>query len=88
MGSSDDANGQVVERTRRGVQPGFGDVQIACGGLQVAVAEQQLDAAQIGTGIEQMGGKGMAQGLLVLLMICTQQRFAIGSIRSTASKLK
>jgi integrase/recombinase XerD len=28
------------------------------------------------------------QGLLVLLMICTQQRFAIGSIRSTASKLK
>jgi hypothetical protein len=42
------------------VQPGFGDVQIAGGGLEIAVAEQQLNAAQIGTGIQQMGGEGVA----------------------------
>src|SRR5258705_4325719 len=61
LGSSNDVDGQVIKWTRRGVQPGFGDVQIACGGLEVAVAEQQLDAAQIGTGIQQMGGEAVAQ---------------------------
>jgi hypothetical protein len=58
---TDIANGQIVERTRRGVQPGFGDVQVAGGGLQIAVAEQQLNAAQIGAGIEQMCREGMSQ---------------------------
>ena len=48
------ANGQVVERTRRGVQTGFGDMQVAGGGLEIAMAEQQLNAAQIGAGIEKM----------------------------------
>jgi hypothetical protein len=33
-------------------------------------------------------GEGMAQGLLILLMICTQQRFAIVVIPSMAQKLK
>jgi hypothetical protein len=33
-------------------------------------------------------GEAVAQGLLILLMICTQQRFAIGVIRSMAQKLK
>ena len=61
-------NGQVVERTRRGVQSGFGDMQIAGRGLEIAMAEQQLDAAQIGAGIEQMGSEGVAQGLPILLM--------------------
>jgi hypothetical protein len=32
------------------------------------MAEQQLDAAQIGAGIQQMGSEGVAQGLPILLM--------------------
>jgi hypothetical protein len=49
---ADIANGQIVERARRSVQPGFGDVQITRGSLQIAMAEQELDAAQIGACIE------------------------------------
>ena len=55
------ANGQIVERTRRGMQPGFGDMQVAGRGLQIAMAEQQLNAAQIGACIEQMCREGMSQ---------------------------
>src|SRR5664279_2662754 len=47
-------DGQIVERTRRSVQPGFGDVEIAGCGLQIAMAKQKLDAAQIGARIEKM----------------------------------
>jgi hypothetical protein len=43
-------------------------MQIAGRGLEIAMAEQQLDAAQIGAGIEQMGSEGVAQGLPILLM--------------------
>jgi hypothetical protein len=61
MGSSDDVNGQVVERTRRGVQSGFGDMQVAGRGLEIAMAEQQLDAAQIGASIEKVRREGMSK---------------------------
>jgi hypothetical protein len=54
-------NGQIVERARRGVQPCFGDVQVAGGRLQIAVAEQKLDATQIGACIKQMCGEGVTQ---------------------------
>jgi hypothetical protein len=43
------------------VQSGFGDVQIAGCSLEIAVAEQQLDAAQIGAGIEKVCREGMSQ---------------------------
>jgi hypothetical protein len=36
-------------------------MQITGRGLEIAMAEQQLDAAQIGAGIEQMGSEGVAQ---------------------------
>jgi hypothetical protein len=36
------------------MQAGFGNVQITRGSLQVAVTEQQLNAAQIGACIEKM----------------------------------
>ena len=45
------------------MEPGFGDMQITRRGLEVTMAEQQLDAAQIGAGIEQVGGKGLVQDL-------------------------
>jgi hypothetical protein len=48
------------------------------------VAEQQLNRADVGSGFEHVNGEGMSQGLLILLMICAQQRFAIGVIPSMA----
>jgi hypothetical protein len=38
---------------------GIGDVQIAGGGLQFGVAEQNLNGAEIYARIQQMGGKGV-----------------------------
>src|SRR5271169_461771 len=43
------------------MQSVFGDMQVTGGGLQVAMAEQKLNGAQIGACIEQVGGKGVAQ---------------------------
>jgi len=57
---------------------------IPCGGVDAAVAEQDLDDTDIGTVLQKMCGERVAQGLLILLMICTQQRFAIGVIPSVA----
>src|SRR6202021_1951197 len=61
LGGPDNVDGQVVERTRGGVQPGFGDMQVAGRGLKIAMPEQQLDAAQIGTSIEKMCRERMSQ---------------------------
>ena len=47
--------------TGGGMQSVFGDMQVAGRGLQVAMAEQQLNAAQIGACVEQVGGKGVTQ---------------------------
>ena len=43
------------------MQSGFGDMEIPCRGLKIAMAEQQLDAAQIGAGIEQVGCERMSK---------------------------
>ena len=43
------------------MQSGFGDVQVSRGGLQIAVAEQELDAAQIGARVQQVAGERVAQ---------------------------
>ena len=64
-----------------------GEMQIDGCVIQRGMAEQYLNGAQIGASFEQVCGIAMAQGLLVLLMICTQQKFAIGSIPCMASKL-
>ena len=52
IGSGDVADRQIIER------PG-GAMQVTSGGPQVAMAEQQLNSAQIGVRVEQVGGKGM-----------------------------
>ena len=41
------------------MQPRFGDVEVAGGSLQIAVAKQKLDAAQIGAGVEKMCREGV-----------------------------
>jgi hypothetical protein len=64
-----------------------GKVQIDGCVIERGMAEQYLNGAQVRAGLKQVCGITMAQGLLVLLMICTQQKFAIGSIPCMASKL-
>jgi hypothetical protein len=62
-------------------------MEIDGGILEPLMTHEQLNGAQVRAGFEQVCGEAMAQGLLVLLMICTQQKFAIGSIPCMASKL-
>jgi hypothetical protein len=59
-------------------------VKINHGILNILMTEQDLDRAQVGAGFEQMRGVAMAQGILVLLMICTPERFAIAITRGMA----
>ncbi len=40
-----------------------GEMQIDRRFLQVAMAQQHLNGAQVGTGFEQMSGKAVAQGM-------------------------
>ena len=63
-------------------------MEIDRGLFQIAMAEQNLDGPQVRAGFEQVSGEAVPQGILILLMICTQQRFAIVIIRSVAWKLK
>lgn len=44
-------------------QPRFGDVRINLRGGEIAVAEQHLHHAQVGAVIDEMGRKGVAQGV-------------------------
>ena len=60
------------------------DVGINGSGAQGLMTQQLLDDLNIDAGLQQMSGEAVAQGLLILLMICTQQRFAIGVIPSVA----
>ena len=46
-----------VQGTGRGTNGHVGDVQIARGGFQVGVAQQDLNGAQIRAGFEQMSGE-------------------------------
>ncbi len=40
-----------------------GHMGVDLGGGEIAVAEEQLHHPQVGAMVEQMGGKGMAQGV-------------------------
>ena len=50
-----------IQRTGRGTDGHIGDVQIARGGFQVGVAEQDLNSAEIDAGFEQMCGESVTQ---------------------------
>ena len=50
-----------IQRTGRRAHGHVGDLQIARGGFQVGVAEQDLNGAEIDAGFEQMGGEGVPQ---------------------------
>jgi hypothetical protein len=59
-------------------------VQVPAGGLQIGMAEEELNGVQVCTGFKQMSGEAVSQGLFILLMNCTQPRFVTGVIRSMA----
>ena len=52
---------QQVKRTGRGADLGAGDLQVAGGGRQAAVTEQELDGADVDAGLEQVDGERMPQ---------------------------
>ena len=52
---------QRIEGAGGGVQASGGDVEIAGGGPDIGVAEQNLNGAQVGTGVQHVGGAGVAE---------------------------
>ena len=51
--------GQKIQGALRGADRLGGDLQVARGGREAAMPQQQLDRAQIGTRFQEVGGKGM-----------------------------
>jgi len=51
---------EQVQRTGSGAHLAGGDPQVASGGRQAAVAEQQLDGTDVGSGFQQMDSEGVA----------------------------
>ena len=49
--------------------------------FQVSMTQQKLNRVEIRASFQQVCGVGMAQGILVLLMICTPRRSAIAITR-------
>ena len=60
---------QPVQRTGGSLQVQLRDMQVDAGFLQVVVSQQQLDGAQVCAILQQVGGKAVAEGLLVLHMV-------------------
>ena len=79
---------ESVQRTGSGAEMPLREMQIDRRLFQVAVPEQHLNGAQVGAGFQQMSGKAMAKGILVLLMICIPQRSVIHVIPSTGLRWK
>ena len=59
---------EQVQRTGGRADLGGRNPQVAHGGLQTPMPEQELDGAQVGAGLEEMDREGMAQGLNTLLI--------------------
>ena len=57
-GTLDELELQGVERTAYGLQSLDRHMQIAGGGTDIGVAQQNLDGTEIDTGVEHVGGTG------------------------------
>jgi hypothetical protein len=53
---------EYIQRTADGAEMPPGEMQVNRRLLEVTMAQQHLDGAQVGAGSEQMGGKTVAQG--------------------------
>jgi hypothetical protein len=76
-------NREVLERIDRLFQMPARQMEIDAGRFQVGVAEQYLNGGQIRSVFQQMRGEAVAEGILVLLMICTPRGSAIAITRDT-----
>ena len=54
---------EPVERAAGRLQRGRGDMEVAGGGAEAAVPEQDLDGPEVGAGLEQVGGEAVPQGV-------------------------
>jgi len=52
---------QQIEGAGRGADRGRGDLQVARGGGQTTVPQQELDGPQIGAGFEEVGGESVSE---------------------------
>ena len=79
------ADRQIVERAGLAMQSGFGDLQLSRDGLQIAVAEQEPDAAQIGA-VQQvaMEGSKSIQAWKVLRTDCICPQLPMAMLPSAA----
>jgi hypothetical protein len=82
----DAAERELIERVDGGMQMTLGEMQIDGGIFEPFMAHQQLDGAQVGTALQQMRGEAVATGIVVLLMICIPQKFAIPYIHTSELK--
>ena len=58
-------------------------MQVKRGLFQIAMTEQQLDGAQVGSRFQQVGSEAVTQGVLIMLMISFPPRSVIAIIRAT-----
>ena len=84
----DTAKLQAIERVGNRLQMSVGQMQVEQRVFQAGVSEQDLNGAQVGSGVQQMGGATVPQGIVVLLMICIQRRSVIVIIPSMTQRLR
>jgi hypothetical protein len=66
----------------------LGQVEIEHGGFESSMAHVALDDAQVDTGFQEMGGVGMAQGIIILLTNSLPRRSTTDIIRFMEQKSK
>ena len=83
-GPGTDANRrwQQIERTGGGTHLARGDTQVPSRGGQTAMAEQQLNGTNVGSGFQQMHCEGVAEGVFVLLIILVPEKSSIDITRA------
>ena len=76
--------GQQVERAGRGADLGAGDLQVAGGGGEAAMAEQQLDGADVDAGFKQVDGEAVTKHVGVMGLAMPDRRRAFAQAALTA----
>jgi hypothetical protein len=81
--------GKIVERAANGEPTPVENVGVDHRGLDVLMAEQLLDGPDVVAVFEQVGGKGVAEGVTAHRLVDTGQagRLPHGSLRGTFSQM-
>ena len=73
--------GQPVERAGGPRDGRAGDLGVAGGGREVAVAEQHLDDADVGAALQQVGGEAVPQGVHGIFFVNPEYGERLGDIK-------